>query len=150
MGLSSLEPALNGNGDTSGRAQVFREEAGSACWTESSSVGRLVVGGVVVVVLRVKEGGESMLGGDEMSELPMLQGKEDSLLSLPPLLASRVLAKGLLLGVLDEGGGVAGEEWSISARDVTDVHLWDVMRGEGSTQVRVLGKKHRRPVIYTQ
>ena len=94
-----------------------------------------------------------MVGGGDVvvSEHPLLEGEEDSLLSVLPLLASGVLAKGLLLGVLDEVGGVAGEEWSIAtASGATGVHLWDVTRGEGSTQVWVLRKEHRSYAIYTQ
>ena len=148
----SLEPSLSSTGVMVEQARVFREEAGSDCWAVSSSAGRLVVGGgVVVAVLSGKGGGESTVGGgDETIEHPMLQGKEDSLLSLLPLLASRVLTEGLLpFGVPDEVGGVADEEWSISARGVNDIHLWDVTRGHGSRRGRVLRKENNRaPVIY--
>lgn len=54
------------------------------------------------------------------------------------------------MGVLDELGGVAGEAWSMaSACGVSDVHFWEVMRGDGSTRGRALREEQRKSVIPT-
>lgn len=109
----SLELSLNSTGDTVDWVHVCGIETGSDCLTVALSVGKLVAGGDVVVLLLMwgGEGEESTVGGGDVTiDHPVLEVGEDSSL---PLFASMVPAEAVLLGVLEEVGGVAGEEWSI-------------------------------------
>ena len=113
---------------------VCEVETGSDCLTVALSASKLVGGGDVVVlqpmyggegeestvdggdvvVLQPMYGGEgeesTVDGGDVTIDRPVLELWADSSL---PLLVSMVPAEAMLLGVLEEVGGVAGEEWSI-------------------------------------
>ena len=92
---------------------VCEVETGSDCLTVALSASKLVGGGDVVV-LQPMYGGEgeeaTVDGGDVTIDRPVLELWADSSL---PLLVSMVPAEAMLLGVLEEVGGVAGEEWSI-------------------------------------
>ena len=92
---------------------VCEVETGSDCLTVALSASKLVGGGDVVVLQPMYggEGEESTVdGGDVTIDHPVLELWADSSL---PLLVSMVPAEAMLLGVLEEVGGVAGEEWSI-------------------------------------
>ena len=104
---------MNSTGETADWVHVCGVETGSDCLTVVLSAGKLVAGGDVVV-LQPMYGGEgeglTVGGGDVTIDHPVLEAGADSSL---PLLVSTVPAEAMLLGVLEEMGGVAGEERSI-------------------------------------